>query len=86
MDIVTETPESELLQALQAALDNLPAGENEPGTITSTEFAAALGMSKPAGQTRMKRLMAAGVVAPAMVRRTNAWNISRLVQGYRLVK
>ena len=46
MDIVTSTPESELLQALQEALAGLETEDAEPDTITSGEFAEALGMQQ----------------------------------------
>ena len=85
MDIVTSTPESDLLQALQEALEALEQPDREPGTITAGEFAEALGMGHGAAARRLKRLMAAGVVEAAMVQRTDAWNITRHTQGYRLV-
>lgn len=85
MDIVTSTPESELLQALQEALAGLEPEDAEPDTITSSEFAAALGLQQNAAQRRLKKLMAAGVITPAIVRRTSAWGVTRPVQGYRLV-
>lgn len=86
MDIVTSTPESDLLQALQEALAGLETEDAEPDTITSGEFAEALGLQQNAAIRRLKKLMRAGVVEPVMVKRTNAWGVTRPVQGYRYVR
>jgi DNA-binding Lrp family transcriptional regulator len=86
MDIVTSTPESELLQALQEALAALEAGAHEPDTITSSEFAEALGLGQNSALRRLKKLLDAGVLEPVMVRRTNAWGVTRQMQGYRYVR
>jgi len=86
MDIVTSTPESALLQALQEALAGLETEDAEPDTITSGEFAEALGLQQNAAIRRLKKLEAAGIVKVAWVRRTNAWGVTRPVQGYRYVR
>ena len=65
MDIVTSTPESELLQALQEALAGLETEDAEPDTITSSEFAAALGLQQNAAQRRLKKLMAPASSSPS---------------------
>lgn len=87
MDRVTgpET-EADLLRIVQEALDGLQAVEREVGTITTAEFAAHLDMGTGAAARRLKQLVEAGVLEPAMVRRTNLWKHTRATCGYRLVK
>lgn len=84
MDIITNTPESELLAALHRALEELADTADEPNTVTSSEFAEHLGLEQSAGTRRLKKLMKAGVLEPAMIRRTDAWGRTKSVTGYRL--
>ena len=83
--IGTET-EADLLRVLLEALDGLRQNADEPGTITSSELADYLGLEQASGTRKLKRLLKAGVVKPAMVKRVDAWGRLRTVVGYRLAE
>ena len=85
MERITDTPENELIQALADALENAQA-EHEANTITSSEFAAALGLSQSAARRRLNKLRAQGVIVPEKVTRENAWGDVMTVNGYRYVE
>lgn len=46
----------------------------------------ALGLGQNSALRRLKKLLDAGVLEPVMVRRTNAWGVTRQMQGYRYVR
>jgi len=84
MSTVDSITEEELIKAIEAALETAP--DAEPGTITSTEYADHIGMSQKSALVRIKKAMAAGVLEPAKIKRTNLHGTRHTVNGYRLVK
>lgn len=76
--------EEELIKALQEALQSIDV-ENEPGTITTKEFAAATGMTRRAAIDELRSLAKRDVVKPDYVLRTDDWGDSRHIKGWRYV-
>ena len=57
----------------------------EPGTITRPEVCQAFSVSRTKAKAILDRMIEAGVLEKAKVRRHDGWR-SALVNGYRLVK
>lgn len=83
MKVQTDTPEEELIKALQAALEAQP--DIEPGTITKREYAALRDVSDYTARKELDILMDAGALEASYVMRINAWKERQRVKGYRYV-
>jgi hypothetical protein len=81
---MTDITEDELLKAIQDALAQDQPPGNEPGTITTTEFAEHQGASEGKARAALKKLTRTGHLVPAWVLRTDDWNVSQKIKGYRL--
>lgn len=84
MDRINDTmTEDELVAILRAATEAEP--ENEPNTITTTEYVTATGISDYKARKQLKALVEAGVLRCAYIARINSWGDKQTVKGYRYV-
>ncbi len=73
--------EDELVAILRAAAEAVP--DNEPGTITAAEYAAAADLTDYRARLQLRELVASGVIRADWIRRVNRWGTATRIMGYR---
>ena len=81
-DVFTEADWNAEIEKYISAGDD---GENEAGTITRPEVMQRFSVSRTKAKAILNRMIEAGVLEKAKVRRDDGWRLAR-VNGYRLVK
>ena len=81
---MSNLPLNELLEAVQALIDEGPPPGKPPGFFTSLDFADAIGVSPPTARRKLKPLLDSGALIPVKEPVRDPWGDAATVKGYRI--